>query len=148
MSAASHPVGALWGCQQGLDLVAGELPKQLLVCALPGDGHHTCRDRDALGVPQCAKPKERPEGGQAHVPGADGVPAVVFQVVKKGEAWGGVQSGDAERGWRNPDGRVHKGQEEAEGVAAARDRRGPDAFLVAEGPRAKGLHVGRNAWTD
>jgi hypothetical protein len=51
MIAASHPVGAVGGRQQGLHLVAGEIPTQLLVFTLPGDGSHARRDRDAFGVP-------------------------------------------------------------------------------------------------
>jgi hypothetical protein len=38
MIAASHPVGAVGGRQQGLHLIADEIPNQLLVFTLVGDG--------------------------------------------------------------------------------------------------------------
>jgi hypothetical protein len=147
MLAASHPVGAIGGRQQGLHLVAGQRPNPLLVCTLPGDGYHTRRDRDARGVPSRHNPNERPQGGQAKVPGTDGMPAVVFPGVKQGEDRGGVQTWDTECGRLNPDGLVHKGQQETARVAATRNRLRADAFLVAEVDRAKGLYVGRNART-
>jgi hypothetical protein len=72
---------------------------------------------------------------------------VEFQVVKESEDRGGVQIGDTERSRRNPDGLVHPGQQEVESITATRERLGPDAFLVAEVDRAKGLHVGRHERT-
>src|SRR5262249_18432090 len=139
MVASPYPLRAVRSGEEGLDLLARQIPNQLFVLTLTGDGQHPGSDRHAVGLPQGYEPKERPQGGEANVAGPDPVAALLFQSVEKGENRRGVEIGHTQ-GCRLDTPRVlHEVQQEPEGVATARDRLWAETFVLREMFNEEGL---------
>jgi hypothetical protein len=145
--AAAHPVGPVRCCQQDLHFFPREIADQLFVFPLERDGQHTGRDGDTLGLSQDHEPKEGAQGRQPNVARAHRIAAVVLQVVQKPQHQRGIEIGHPQRRGFDSGRLFDEGEQEAERVAATRDRLRTDAFLVAEMFRKERLDVRRNEHT-
>src|SRR5262249_52968043 len=116
---STYPQGAVRRSKEGLHLFPGEVPDQLFVLALAGDGQYPGSDPHAFGLAQGHEPKERAQRREANVAGADLVAALLFQIVQKGENHWGIEIGQPQGGGLDTHSLLHKVQQETEGVTTA-----------------------------
>ena len=67
MIALARPLGAIRNSQNGINLLAGEITYEFLVFPLHRYGENARGDANAVGVPQCDEPKERPNGSEPDI---------------------------------------------------------------------------------
>jgi hypothetical protein len=115
--AVSAPGAAVRGCEDGGDLVWGQVSEDRLVQALGGDREDPLGDRHGGRVAEAGVVHEGVDRGQSGVAGADAVAAAGLEVVQEIEHQRCVQVGQGQCGWWPAGALLREGEQQPEGVA-------------------------------
>jgi hypothetical protein len=122
MVTAADPSGAVWRCEERVDLRRGEVADDRAVEALGRDGEHTSDEVRVLGVSQRGESEQRVDHREPGVEGPWAVVAIALEVVEERRDARGVEMLDVKRGRPLAGGLLGEGEQQPEGVAVGRDR--------------------------